>query len=142
MMRPYAILVVLVLVLSVLFIPPVAAENATIDDVYNVTGIEDQEEWMVGLDDVSLESIVTLLLRFPAFILIGSGSGEIVAGMLVTAFVVASVGVNRVGIVAGGVVGVSAMMAIAAVGIAPVWVDAAAMMLIGLVLAVVYLRFK
>ncbi len=115
---------------------------SAVDDPYNATDVQDQDEWMVGLEDATLDDLVALLLRVPAFVLIGSGSGELVAGLLVCGFVIGTVGTNRIGFVGGGVAGVLTLIAIASVGAGPEWIETAVLMLVGLVLAVVYLRFR
>ena len=131
--------ILLVVLCAALFASTVALAA---DPVFNETDTIEQDEWMIGVEEPTLENVITMLQRVSSYAIIGSGEGGLVPGILVGMLVVGAVGFNRVGFVAGGVAtGVSAM-AITSMGIGPMWFDAAFLMVLGLVLAVVYLRFR
>lgn len=112
------------------------------DAPYNTTGTGGEADWLAGLEDANLDDIAALVARIPAFILLGSGGGEVITGVLVAGAVIGAVGVNRAGFIAGGLTGTVVTMAIVATGTAPAWLDAAVMMLVGLLLAVVFMRIR
>jgi hypothetical protein len=102
--------------------------------------------WLAGASEPTLQTMLDLAIRSTTFWLgTGTAPGGGPAGVLLTTLLVggavlAMVRGSRIGLVAGGVVGLSAVGLMVTMGLAPRWLFAIALLLVGLVAAGVFAR--
>jgi hypothetical protein len=127
--------------------------NSTLDDAapyYNnstsVNATPPLDVWLAGASEPTLQTMLDLAIRSTTFWLgTGTAPGGGPAGVLLTTLLVggavlAMVRGSRIGLVAGGVVGLSAVGLMVSMGLAPRWLFAIALLLVGLVAAGVFAR--
>jgi hypothetical protein len=127
--------------------------NSTLDDAapyYNnstsVNATPPLDVWLAGASEPTLQTMLDLAIRSTTFWLgTGTAPGGGPAGVLLTTLliggaVLAMVRGSRIGLVAGGVVGLSAVGLMVTMGLAPRWLFAIALLLVGLVAAGVFAR--
>lgn len=143
-MKTHVAGLIIVIVVATFFVVGAVHGAAQTDPLYNnSTETPANGTWMDNRTGVTLDNSTAFLARFGGFIIgdTGGSVGSILTSFVVGGLVVAMLGTTRVGLVAGGV----AAMATGAVlsegaQLAPRWVFAVAVMLIGFIAAVVYLR--
>lgn len=132
---------------------PAAAQNnsttnASAGYYNNTTATVDNESWLAGREDATLEDQVAMLTRLST-VVIGSGpetqGGGGPAGVLVFGFLVAGTGTamlgrSQVGAVGGATVFVALAAGIVELGFAPRWMWALILLGIGTILTTAYLR--
>jgi len=133
-------------VLSVATAPALAQnENGTYYE--NETTETNEDVWLSGLTDASLDDIVTLALRLGGFI-IGDGAaqggvgsaGTLLTGLLV-AGVMGGIGIRSgAGAAGGAVIAIAGASAFATVGIGATWAYPVVLFVAGLVVAGVLLK--
>lgn len=111
---------------------------------YNETVTVDNESWMDGHENATLDNVLGMFSRISTFV-IGAGGDSSVVGSLLTSVVAGGivlgiVGGSAIGIVAGVTVASLVLGALAAAGFAPAWLWAIAVFGIGLVLSTVVIR--
>jgi hypothetical protein len=127
--------------------------NSTLDEAapyYNnstsVNATPPLDVWLAGASEPTLQTMLDLAIRSTTFWLgTGTAPGGGPAGVLLTTLLVggavlAMVRGSRIGLVAGGVVGLSAVGLMVTMGLAPRWLFAIALLLVGLVATGVFAR--
>jgi len=103
----------------------------------------DNESWMEGNEDATLENTTTMFSRIGTFVVGSNGDGStgaVMTGML-TLGALLGIGVGAgIGTVAGGVLAISGIMALAATGLSPEWIVPVAIFGVGLLLSSVAKR--
>jgi hypothetical protein len=131
--------------------PAAAVNNSTIDTVApyydNVSDDVDNESWLRGIETPSIENATTLLTRLGSFVVgtkTGSAAdeaaGALMVGLIVVGVTLGLVGPSQVGFVAGSVAGSVTIAALVIGGLAPEWLWAVVLFLIGTVAATVFYR--
>lgn len=127
---------------------PVAAASTTTTstppDYYNDSVNVNNESWMEGNENATLDSTIGFVTRIGTFI-VGSGGGASAVGSILTSVVLGGVvlgllGGATVGIVGGVTVGTLTLGALAAAGMVPVWLWALGVLAVGVVLATIVIR--
>jgi len=136
-------------VLAALTAPPAAAQNNSSAPYYNnTTSTVDNQTWLAGHEDASLDDQVSMLTRI-SVVVVGSGGatqgGGGPAGVLVFGFVLAGAGTatlarSDVGSVGGGALFVALAAGVVQLGFAPTWTWALVLLGIGILATAAYLR--
>jgi hypothetical protein len=118
--------------------------NSSTDDVNN-------ETWLVGIEDPSLENVTSLLLRTGSYV-IGTGdvggpeggegqaTGAVVLGLTAFAVLLGILGGSGVGSVGGTVLSTAVAAGLVQTGFAPGWMWAVVLFGVGLLLSTVVIR--
>lgn len=117
----------------------------TLLQVYNETATVDESGWMGDNTNVSAESVADFVGRVGSYV-VGSDPSNPAAGAVLTGLLVGFLALNIVGTARAGVVGgaVAAVAVIAllsdSLALAPTWLYPVALMIVGVIAAVVYNR--
>lgn len=146
-----AVLACIITLVAVAMVMPVpaAAQDNTSDPYYNnTTATVDNESWMAGHENATLDNQVSMLTRI-SVVVVGSGpttqGGGGPAGVLIFGFVlvgagVATMGRSNVGAVGGGALFVALAAGVVQLGFAPAWTWALILLGVGIVATTAYLR--
>lgn len=119
------------------------APNNTTPNYYNETVTVNNESWMEGRENATLDNTVNMLTRVGTFVIAGSGSGAIGAvltGLMVFGAVLSMLGDTAVGVGGGAVLGVATIAALSLAGFVSSWVWALTVFAVGVVCAAVLIR--
>lgn len=117
--------------------PYYADENAQVDN----------ESWLEGNRNATLENTTTWVTRLGSFV-IGTkpgssqdeAAGALLVGLLMFGLVLGSIGPNRVGFVAGSTMGSATIAGLVISGLAPEWLWAVVLFVIGIVATAAFFR--
>lgn len=144
----------LLLVVSLLaaLAAPAAAQSTSVP-YYNNSSTDDvnNETWLVGMEEPTLENVTGLLLRTGSYV-IGTGdvggpeggegqaTGAIVLGLTAFAVLLGILGGSGVGSVGGTVLSIAVAAGLVQTGFAPAWMWAVVLFGVGLLLSTVVIR--
>lgn len=134
------------IVLSVLFGGLAMVQGASAQTDYypeNETQEPNNETWMDGNENATIDSTVRMVTRVGTFVVgqeAGSGLGSLLVGLLVSGVTIGIIGSSVVGVVGGVVMGVVTIGAMASAGIAPQWVWGIVVFGIGILLSSMLIR--
>lgn len=153
MKRPILVLVVLVAIVAIpLTAAPAVAQNETntsdeIPGLYeNETDDVDNESWMSGREDATLENVTHFATRFGTFVIgndadsTDSASSSLVLGLIILGAMIGATAGAGVGLVGGGILAIASLFGIIAIDLAPEWFFAVALFLVGVLLSAVAKR--
>lgn len=122
-----------------------ASSSAAAQELYENNTSVDNSTWMHNATDVTLSNVTKFVGRTSSYV-IGSNPGDPAAnaafsGIVIGGLVIGILGRSRAGVVAGAVAGVSTLAVLSeSTGLAPSWMYPAALLLIGVLGAAVYIR--
>lgn len=124
-----------------------AADNVSKNSTYyNGTPTVENESWMEGREDPTLDNQTAMLTRLSTFIIGTGGGGDLPdLGLILTGFVVFGlvggvVAGSGGGAVAGAVLGVVAAGSLSRTGFLPEWIYVLVLMAVGIILTAAWLR--